>query len=100
MRVKKQQLELCMEQVTDSGLRTDYDKVFFTVTRFHLYAQHIMKNARVHELQAGIKISRRNINNLKYADNTTLVAGSEEELKNLFMWVERESGKSWLKTQY
>jgi len=72
----------------------------FTVTLFHLYAQHIMQNARLHELQAGIKIARRNINNLKYADDTTLVAGSEEKLKNLLMRVEEESEKSWLTTQY
>ena len=72
----------------------------FTVTLFHLYTQHIMQNARLHELQAGIKIARRNINNLKYADDTTLVAGSEEKLKNLLMRVEEESEKSWLTTQY
>ena len=50
--------------------------------------------------QAGIKIARRNINNLKYADDTTLWAESEEELKSLLMKVNRESGKSWLKTQH
>ena len=59
-----------------------------------------MRNAGLGELQAGIKIARRNINNLKYADDTTLAAGSEEELKNLLMRVEEESEKSWLTTQY
>ena len=59
-----------------------------------------MRDARLGELQAGIKIARRNINNLKYADDTTLVAGSEEKLKNLLMRVEEESEKSWLTTQY
>ena len=52
------------------------------------------------EAQAGIKIAKRNINNLRYADDTTLVAESEEELKNLLMKVKEESGKSWLKAQH
>ena len=52
------------------------------------------------EAQAGIKIARRNINNLRYADNTTLMAESEEELKSLLMKVKEESEKNWLKTQY
>ena len=50
---------------------------------FNLYAEYIMQNARLDEAQAGIKVSRRNINNLRYADNTTLMAESEEELKSL-----------------
>ena len=60
---------------------------------FNLYAEHIMRNARLDELQTGIKIGGRNINNLRYADDTTLVAESEEELKNLLMRVKEESGK-------
>ena len=60
---------------------------------FNLYAEYIMRNARLEETQAGIKIARRNINNLRYADNTTLMAESEEELKNLLMKVKEESGK-------
>ena len=52
---------------------------------FNLYAEYLMQNARLDESQAGIKIARRNINNLKYADDTTLVAESEEELKSLLM---------------
>ena len=52
------------------------------------------------EAQAGNKIARRNINNLRYADNTTLMAESEEELKSLLMKVQEENGKSWLKTQH
>ena len=67
---------------------------------FNLYAEHIMRNARLDEAQAGIKISRRNINNLRYADDTTLMAESEEELKSLLMKVKEESEKSWLKTQH
>ena len=58
---------------------------------FNLYAEEIMRNARLDEAQAGIKIARRNINNLRYADNTTLVAESEEELKSLLMKVKGES---------
>ena len=59
-----------------------------------------MRNAGLEEAQAGIKIARRNINNLRYADDTTLMAESEEELKNLLMKVKEESEKSWLKTQH
>ena len=59
-----------------------------------------MQNARLHEAQAGIKIARRNINNLRYADDTTLMAESEEELKSLLMKVKEESEKQWLKAQH
>ena len=58
-----------------------------------------MQNARLDEAQAGIKTVRRNINNLRYADDTTLVAKSEEELKSFLMKVKEESEKNWLKTQ-
>ena len=65
---------------------------------FNLYAQYIMWNVRwLDEAQAGIKIARRNINNLRYADNTTLMAESEEELKSLSMKVKEESEKAGLK---
>ena len=59
-----------------------------------------MRNAGLEEAQAGIKIAGRNINNLRYADDTTLLAESEEELKSLLMKVKEESGKSWFKTQH
>ena len=59
-----------------------------------------MRNAGLEEAQAGIKIARRNINNLRYADDTTLMAEIEEELKSLLTKVKEESGKSWLKTQH
>ena len=59
-----------------------------------------MQNAGLDEAQAGIKIAKRNINNLRYTDNTTLIGESEEELKNLLMKVKEESEKSWLKTQH
>ena len=60
---------------------------------FNFYAEYIMRNVRLEETQAGIKIARRNINNLRYADDTTLMAESEEELKSLFMKVKVESEK-------
>ena len=60
---------------------------------FNLYAEYIMRNAGLDEAQAGIKIAGRNINNLRYADNTTLMAESEEELKSLLMKVKEESEK-------
>ena len=59
-----------------------------------------MRNAGLDEAQAGNKIARRNINNLRYADDTTLMAETEKELKSLLMKVEEESGKSWLKNQH
>ena len=64
---------------------------------FNLYAEYITQNARLDEAQAGIKIARRNINNLRYADDTTLMAESEEELKSLLMKVKEESKKVSLK---
>ena len=62
----------------------------------NLYAEYIMQNARLDEAQAGIKIARRNINNLRYAYDTTLMAESEEELKSLLMKVKEESEKPGL----
>ena len=64
---------------------------------FNLYAEYIMRNAGLDEVQAGIKIARRNINNLRYADDTTLMAESEEELKNLLIKMKEESEKAGLK---
>ena len=64
---------------------------------FNLYAEYIMRNAGLDETQAGIKIARRNINNLRYADDTTLMAESKEELKSLLMKVKQESKNSGLK---
>ena len=64
---------------------------------FNLHAEYIMRNAGLEEAQAGIKIAGRNINNLRYADNTTLMAESEEELKSLLIKVKEESEKVGLK---
>ena len=61
---------------------------------FNLYAKYIMRNAGLNEAQAGIKIARKNINNFRYADDTTLMAENEEELKSLLMKVKEESEKS------
>ena len=69
----------------------------FIVTLFNLYAEHLMRNARLGELHAGIKIARRNINSLRYADNITLMAESEEELKRLLMRVKEKNEKVGLK---
>ena len=67
---------------------------------FNLYVEYIMQNARLDEAQAGINIARRNINNLRYADDTTLMAESEEELKRLLMKVKEESEKAGLKLNF
>ena len=61
---------------------------------FNFYAEYIMRNARLEETQAGIQIAGRNINNLRYADDTTLMAESEKELKSLLMKVKDESEKA------
>ena len=64
---------------------------------FNLYAEHIMRNSRLDELQAGIKIGGRNINNLRYVDDTTLIAESEEELRSLLIKARKESERAGLK---
>ena len=69
----------------------------FSACLFNLYAEYITRNARLDEAQAGIKITGRNVNNLTYADETTIMAESEEELKNLLMKVKEESEKADLK---
>ena len=96
MQVRKQQLELDMEQQTGSKLRKEYVKTILSPCLFILYAEYIILNAAL-EPQAGIKIARKNINDLVYADDTTLMAESEEELKSLLMKVKEESEKVGLK---
>ena len=98
MQVKKQQLKPDMEQ-------TDWFKIGKGVCQdcilsprlFNFYAEYIMWNARLVEAQAGIKIARRNINNLRYADGTTLMEEGEEEIRNLWMKVKADSEKAGLK---
>ena len=92
MQVRKQLLELDMEQQTGSKWEKEYIKAVYCHP-----AEYIMRNAGLDEAQAGIKIAGRNINNLRYADDTTLVAESEEELKHLLMKVKEESEKVGLK---
>ena len=107
MQVKNQQLEPDVEQWTSSKLEKEYIKAVYChpiselsdSKLFNLYAEYIMQNAGLNEPQAGIKIAGRNIRNLRYADDTTLMAESKEELKYLLMKV-NESEKNWLKTQH
>ena len=97
MRVKKQQLELDMEQQTSSKSGKELlQGCILSPCLFNLHAEYIKRNARLDEAQAGIKSARRNINNLRYADDTTLMAESKE-LKNLLMKVKEESEKVGLK---
>ena len=98
MQIKKQQLELDMEQWAGSKLGKECGKAaYLSPCLFNLYAEYIMWNARLDEAQAGIKSAGININNLRYTDDTTLMAESEEELKSLLMKVKEESEKVGLK---
>ena len=97
MQVKKQQLELNMEQWTGSKLVKEYLKVVYCHPAYLTYTEYILRNARLDKAQAGIMTARRNINNLRYADDTTLMAESEEELKSLLMKVKEKSEKAGLK---
>ena len=80
-----------------SKLGKEYIKAVLSPWLFNFYAEYIMRSARLDEAQAGIKIAGRNINNLRYADDTTLMAESEEELKSLLMKVKEESENVGLK---
>ena len=97
MQVKKQQLEPDMEQQTNSKSGKEYIEAVYCHPAYLPYAEYIMRNAVLDEAQSGIKIARRNINNLRYADDTTLMAESEEELKSLLMNVKEENEKAGLK---
>ena len=85
-----------MEQLTGSKLEKEYVKAVYCHPAY-FYVEYIMWNARRDESQAGIKIARRNSNNLRYAHDTTLMAESKEELKSLLMKVKEESKKTGLK---
>ena len=94
MQVRKLQLELDMEQQTGSKQEKEYVKSVYCHPAYLTYVQSIScRNAQLDEAQAGIKIGGRNINNLRYADDTTLMAESEE-LKSLLMKVKEESEKA------
>ena len=102
MQVKKQQLEPDMEHQTGSKLGKEYIKAVYCSLPpppllFNLYTEYIMWNARLDEAQAGIKIDRRNINNLRYVSDTTLWQKAKGELKSLLMKVKEESEKAGLK---
>ena len=99
MQVKKQQLEPDMEQQMDwfqTGKEVNQDCIL-SPCLFNVYREPILWKAGLDEAQAGIKIARRNINNLRYSDDTTLTAESKEELKSLLMKVKEESEKADLK---
>ena len=85
-----------MGQLTGSILGNEYDKAVYYHPAY-FYAEYIMRNAGLDESQAGIENARRNINNLRYADNTTLMEESEEEQKSLLMRGKEESEKAGLK---
>ena len=82
-----------MEQHTGSKLGKKCQGCVLWPCLYNLYAEYIMRNAGLDEAQAGIKIAGRNLNNLRYTDDTTLMAESKEELKSLLMKVKEESGK-------
>ena len=87
MQVKKQQLEPGVEQWTGSKLGKKYVKAVYCYPAYSYDADYIMRNAGLEEAKTGIKIARRNINNLRYADATNLMAETEEELKSLLIKV-------------
>ena len=98
MQVRKQQLELDMEQQDCFLIRKGvHQGCILSPCFFNFYAEYIMRNAGLDEAQAGIKTAGRNINNLRYADDTSFMAESEVELKSLLMKVKEESEKVGLK---
>ena len=97
MQVRKQQLELEWNNRLVPNKTRSTSRLYIVTCLFNLYAGYIMRNARLDEAQAGMKTAGRNINNLRYADDTTLMAESEEELKSLLMKVKEKSEKVGLK---
>ena len=100
MQVRKQQLELDMEQQTGSKQEKEYVKAVYCHPAYLTYIQNTSCEVLGWMKHKLAKIAGRNINNLRYADDTTLMAESKEELKSLLMKVKEESGKSWLKNQH
>ena len=98
MQLKKQQLEPDMETTDWFQIgKGVHQGCILSPCLFNLYGEYILRNAGLEEAQAGIRIAGRNINNLRYADDTTLMAESEEELKKFLMKVKEESAKVGLK---
>ena len=94
MQVKKQQLEPDMEQQTGSKLEKEYLKAVYCHSVYLTYnAEYIIQNARLDDSQAGIKIAGRNVNNLRYSDDTSPMAETEEELKSLLIGWKRKVKK-------
>ena len=93
MQVRKQQLEMDMEEQTFQIGKGVSQGCILSPCLFNLYAEYIMRNAGLEEVQAGINIAGINISNFRYADDSTLMAESEEELKSLLMKVKEESEK-------
>ena len=85
MQVRKQQLELTWNNRLVPNRKRSTSRLYMAPCLINLYAEYVMRNAGLDEAQAGIKTVRRNINNLRYADDTTLMAGNKEELKILLM---------------
>ena len=94
LHVKKQQSEPALEQLPGLKLGKEYSNCILPPCLFSFYVEYIMWNSRLDESQAGIKIARRNINNLRYVDDTTLIAEIEQELKSLLMKVKEENEKA------
>ena len=94
MQVNKQQLEPYREQLIGSRLRKEYDSCLLSPCLSNLYAEHIMRNAGLDELQTGIKIGQRYTNNLSYVDDSTLMAESEEEQRSFLIRVKEESERA------
>ena len=99
MQVRKKQLEMDMEQHRFQIGKGVCRGCILSPCLFNLYAEYIMRNAGLGEVQAGVKTAGRNINNLRHVDDTSFMAESEE-LKILLMKVKEESEKSWLKAQH
>ena len=98
MQVRKQQLELDTGTIDWFQIGKEvHQGCILSPCLFNFYAEYIMRNARLDEVQAGIKIAGRNLNNLRYADDTTFMAESEEELKSLLVKVKEEKEKAGLK---
>ena len=97
MQVRKQQLEPDVEQQTGSKKGKVHQGCILSPCLFNLYAEYIMRNAGLDEAHTRIKIAGRSINNLRYADDATLMAEGKEELKNLLMKVKEDSEKAGLK---